>query len=750
MAGAGSGDAAVARLRPLRRTSHIERLDVAAVAWLSAIPCAVIAALAVVLLGRPLGALLTPRHLPYTFLHHALPFVHPEPTEHARYLIALLAPVLLAATTAALARWQPAVVWRFAAPAATAVPLLLLGLVAACLLAQYRIRYGAIYTKGTGGQILTVRYFTPATLVVAAALAAAALGVVRHPRLRRIGAELLRESATRRRLAIAAVLALTALWVLPGVYTDHGVSAAQEDVRFHLSFPLDEAFAVLDGRTPLVDFTAQYSALWPFLAAGVMSLLGKTLLAFTATMCTLTAIAMVAIFGVLRRVTRRTTSALLLYLPFLATSLFLMGGTSANRSTVGTYFASFPLRYAGPYLLAWLTARQLERDEAGEGSLALFAVAGLVILNNADFGVAALGAALAALLASAPSPRRAVRRLGARLLLGLAAAFALISLLTLARSGSLPRLGSVVSYAGVYTVGGFLQMPIPGVLGMHLVIYLTYVAAIATAVVRALGRAPNRVLTGMLAWAGVFGLGSASYYVGRSHPYALDSLFSAWALTLALLTVVVVRRLDAPLWCQSAVPAVAVLLGFGVAACSLAQVPPPWRQLARFTHAPTLNAEVPHPDPLVPPRDRAVRAFVASLADGPGRFVVKRGAPVAILLTTGHRIADAYGVVNVSPYTGTESIHTVQAVDEIVAALRTAGGNTMILPRQIDSGVLEVLQRRGFRVVTRDGLGRIDLVHQVAPRHTVFEPWNDAAIPGFTDSLVKMVDTRNLHPRALR
>jgi hypothetical protein len=750
---AGSGETAVAP-RPPRRTAQTERLDVAAVAWLAALPCAAAAALAVAFLGHPLGALMAPPPGRYTFLRHALPWVHPEPTEHARYLIALAAPVALALTTAALARWQPGVIWRLAGRAAAAVPLLTAGLVVACTVAQYRLRYGEAYTKGTGGGTLTMRYFTPATLVAAGALAAAAFAAIRHPRLRALAATALREGRARRRLAIVAAIALTALWVLPGVYSDRSIAAAAEDVRFHVGFPLDEAFAVLNGRTPLVNFTAQYSALWPFLAAGVMLLLGKTLLAFTAMLCALTAVSLLAIFGVLRRVTRRTTAALLLYLPFLATSLYFMGGTSTNRSTVGTYFASFPLRYAGPYLLAWLTARELERDEArggrGTGLLLLFVAGGLVVLNNADFGVAALGATLAALVVAAASPRRAIRRLAPRIALGLALAFALVSLLTLARAGSLPRLGSVVSYAGVYTVGGFLQMPIPGVLGLHLVIYLTYVAAIATAAVRVLGRAPNRPLTGMLLWSGVFGLGSASYYVGRSHPYALDSLFSGWTLALALLTVVVVRRLTLHPWRRSAIPAALVLLGFGVAACSLAQAPLPWQQVQRLTATPALNSEVPYPDPLVPPADPVVRRFVSSLADGPGRFVVEPGAPVAILLTTGHRIADAYGIVNVSPFTGTESIHTAQTVDEIIGALRTAGGNTVILPREVDAGIIDVLQRHGFRVVTREGLGDVDVARNVA-RHLVLMPWNGAAgVPGFTDALVKMVDTRHLHPRALR
>ena len=53
--------------------------------------------------------------------------------------------------------------------------------------------------------------------------------------------------------------------------------------------------------------------------------------------------------------------ALLLYLPFLATSLFSVFGERPNHSTVATYYAIFPLRYAGPFFVALLTARLIER-----------------------------------------------------------------------------------------------------------------------------------------------------------------------------------------------------------------------------------------------------------------------------------------------------------------------------------------------------------------------------------------------------
>jgi hypothetical protein len=286
-------------------------------------------------------------------------------------------------------------------------------------------------------------------------------------------------------------------------------------------------------------------------------------------------------------------------------------------------------------------------------------------------------------------------------------------------------------------------MPIPGLLGLHLLIYLTYVGAIIAATVRMRRRAPNRVLTGMLAWAGVFGLGAGFYFVGRSHPATLVHEFSAWALTLVLLTILAVRELSARRLRRTAVGALIVLFGFGLAACSLAQAPTPWDQVARLQAPFAPEEEQPDPEPLVPPEDPATRRFVASLADGRSRFVVRHGAPVAILLTTGHRIADAYGVVNVSPYTGTESIQTVQRMEATLDALRDAGGNTVILSNLVNPSMLPLLTRRGFELVTAQGLRslrappevRIDALQRYWPGNMTIMKW---------------VDTRHLYPRALR
>jgi hypothetical protein len=218
---------------------------------------------------------------------------------------------------------------------------------------------------------------------------------------------------------------------------------------------------------------------------------------------------------------------------------------------------------------------------------------------------------------------------------------------------------------------------------------------------------------------------------------ALVSLFSAWSLALALLAFAVLggeraqRRLGPA--------ALLVLLGLGVATCSLAQTPAPWSQLRRIASHEPQQLYVP------PPR---ARSFVATIADGPHRFVYRRGAPVALLMTNGHRIADAFGVRDVVPYTGGASMETAEQVDDAIRALRRAGGNTFVVPTNgyVDPGVGTILIRHGFEVVTPYGLTPGTPYSLTSPDAQTLE-WDTGYID--TGELVKWVDTRHLHPRAL-
>ena len=679
----------VGAVRPARDGVHDARVGPDTLAWLIAVPVALVAVALIALLGPPLGGILHAGESPYTFWQELRWAVVAEPTEQGRFLLALAAPLLLAGALVAVARRDAVLPARVAALGAPAAQLALLALAVVCIVVQQRLVYEVpIYQPGVEHRW---RYFTPATLAAAAAIAAGAFVVLDRPAWRTRVAAALRETDRRRLAALLLAIVLTGLWLLHAVNTDSSIMGTSSHEWSPAQFTLDETYAILNGRTPLADFTAQYGSLWPYLPALVLALTGTSFLAFSLTMCVLTGVALVAVYALLRRIVRNGVTALLLYLPVLATSLFMVGGTLTSRYTFGDYFGVFPLRYAGPLLLAWLLTRQLDGASPRRAGV-LFAVAGLCVLNNAEFGLAALAATAAALVwTAADRSPRALGRLAAELALGLLAAYALVALLTLIRAGQLPELGRLFDYGRLYSVGGFGLQRLHSTLGVHLILYATYVAAIGVATVRAIERAERRALTGMLAWCGVFGLASASYFMGRTHPELLIALFGTWALTLALLTVEVVGRVQDRAGARPGPGSALVLAATALTVCSLAQLPLPWTQLERIGQdtpsAPLIEGEAPLPvyaRAFLP--DPATREF----------FAPRPGAEVAILLTTGHQIAEAFGVVNVARYTGYYSMPNRERLRTVVADLRAAGGSTLFLP-EAPQEVYETLRAWGFR-----------------------------------------------------
>ena len=123
---------------------------------------------------------------------------------------------------------------------------------------------------------------------------------------------------------------------------------------------------------------------------------------------------MAVVFVTLRRLVGGSSlQALALFLPFLATSFFMKLGPPDNRYSPASLFSLFPIRYAGPYLLLWLLVRRVDSG-ATRRPLALLALAGLVVINNPEFGVPALGATLAGARCGARRRARGARSAGWR------------------------------------------------------------------------------------------------------------------------------------------------------------------------------------------------------------------------------------------------------------------------------------------------------------------------------------------------
>jgi len=628
----------------------------AELAWVLAPLCAVALLAAILLLGPPLGRLLFPTP-DIAFWPTATPTlaIRPEPTEQARFLIALAGPLALCGLLAWLrGRALPL------RPAAVAVlvhasQVLLAAFLLTALIAQQRHDYGEAFS---GGEATFRRvYFTAPTLVVAALLTLGALLALRRAGLVARIAALARETPRRRLLGYALLALLLALWLLTAINTERSFNASNFGVRANASFWLDEAYAVLDQRAPLVDFHAQYGQLWPYLAAGAMALFGASLGTYVAVMVSATALCLLALFAVLRRLLRSSLLALALFAPLLATGFFMEIGPPGNRYGPSNLFSMFPMRYGGPYVLAWLLVRHVDGLRQQRGAL-LFLAAGVVTLNNPDFGAPAFAATFVALAWTDPRPwRPRLGRLALAAVAGLLGAVVLVALLTLAVAGSLPHLSHLFTFPRLWARGGVTMLPMPA-LGFHLVLYVTFAAALAVATVRALRGAEQRSLTAMLAWAGVFGLGASSYFAGRSHPEVLISLFSAWALALSLLGIVAIRALLARGGRRPSVAEVAVLAGLALSACSLAQTPVPWTQVDRIRTAGPPNSPIQRTDAL---------RFVADAH-------ARRGERVLILIPMGHRLAYELGLVNVAPYVSMISMPAVEQLQEALTTLRREGG----------------------------------------------------------------------------
>lgn len=612
-------------------------------AWLAAVPCTLLTIAAILALGHPLGQRLFAPTGGTVFVPRT-PVV-PEPTEHARYALAVLGAFALAALVA-IRRRRPVLSPPRARALVAGAQVFAAAWLVVAFLAQERV-----FPRSAGQ---ANRIFTPQTLIAAATLAALALAVLRRGDVARAAArQLRRETRVRAAACALAAVLLTAVWLSTAINTEASINGAIGSNL--IPWYMDETFAVLDGRTPLVDFHAQYAQLWHYVAAAVLALFGSSsLAAWTTTMATISGIALLAVYAVFRRILRSSPAALLLYLPFLATTFFIGLKPLDRRFSPAGIFSAWPLRYAGPYLLAWLTVRHLD-GAVPRRRWILFTAAGIVLFNNAEFGIPAFAATVAAL--ACERLRGGARRLGAlaglagEALAGLLAAAALVALLTLARSGQLPDFGLLFEFPRLFGVEGWLLQRMP-TLGLQIPLYMTFGAALVAAAARVADGADEPPLTGMLAWSGVFGLLAGNFYAGRSEPLQLIVLLSAWCFALALLLVLVVRRLSARGWRRPTLAEFAVLFGFGLAICSIPQVPTPWSQVRRVQ---TNYGAEPF---LTPEAVDAIRSGTQS------------GEAVALIVPLGHRLAYRLHLRDVVPYAGAEALATTAQIDRTVALVR--------------------------------------------------------------------------------
>jgi hypothetical protein len=637
---------------PNRRVRAVEDgrsrlLTTGEIAWMAVLPWTAVTVAAILLLGPPLGHLLfSPGHDRLWPLEWWETMGRREPDKHGRALIATLAPLILAAGVVAGSRARVSLPPRAVRATVTLAATTVVALAAVSLHEQNPLLLPAYPAS--------VIFDLGSVLAAVAIAAACAVVLHRRPAMALI-ARAARETKPKRAVCFAAAIAFVGARLLETVVTDDQVG---QSGGYNLPWTFDDAIAVLDGSTPLVDYHVIYAKLLPYLTAGVLGAFGTTILVYTLFMAILNGLALTAVYATFRRLTRSSLLSLGLFLPFVAASDVDPGNNPGLQSPM-TLSAMWPMRYAGPYLLAWLTVRCLD-GRSPRRPWPIFFVGGLAAINNLEFGTGAVLATVAALLCSRPPQSgRGAMPLLANAAGGLLGAGALVAVMTVVRAGALPDPSLLLEWPRIFTDLGWFSMPLP-VWDLHLAIYATFIGAFALAIVRTVApRADDVVLTGMLAWSGVFGLLASSYYVGRPDVFKLTGLMSAWSFALAMLTIVSVRA-----FARGGRPAIAhllVLFGFALTVVLLPRMPLPQDEIRRLAASYPAAA-------YLPTVERVVRAHT------------RPGEKVTILVPMGHRVAHDLGLRNVTPYSFMNAIVTRSQFRTLLDVLRREDVRTVFTP----------------------------------------------------------------------
>lgn len=663
------------------------RLSPGDAVWIGVIPATVVLLAALIWLAPPLSELFPEP------THHGFPsirfLVKPEPLELTRYLLAIAIPFLLAG-------W---LYWRYrrgageerGARGSSAAGYAVIAVQAAglvfLLVCFWKQRDAPLYW--TASLERSPGIFSAWSWIGAVAFACGALAIALgfgRERLAGIGRRV-RQAADRKAVGLIAAVVLTVLWLLPSVLTEESLAHVDPHLLLYLPNVFGEYAAAVNGLTPYVDFISTYSFLLPVITAPAFGQLGVTVTTFTVVMVALSAVAFLAIYGLLVNSVGRRDIALGLYVAVLGIGLLPYLQHGVQRFGAYTY-GVMPSRYLGPLIVGYLCTTRLRHSRWGR--IAIFLAAGLTLLNNAEFGMGCFAAALIALWVGRGAVAggwRSAAGLALEALAGLGAAVFLLTIGTLVRASSPPDLGDLFYFSKVFGREGYALLPM-ATLGLHIVLFASFAAAVLVAAVRSLTGAANKTTTVALAWAGCFGLFTGGYFVGESIPGALFSLFPVWGLAIALLAVVAFQSLERtqanPTARRRAVlPTFAALMVLGLMVTGVFKFPMPWTQFDRILAS--------GPKPLDVSRQAA--------------FVDARTQPgdsVTILTTLGHKVANRAGVKNVLPFNHPFNVKTFEQMDLAFERHLEAGATKVFVGPHVQREISAYLGAHGMRMTAVD------------------------------------------------
>jgi hypothetical protein len=669
--------------------------------WAILLPMAGVSALAVWQLAPVLApGPATTEDIARAFFAWCIASCAPEPVEHTAYVLAIAVPTLLMCAAILLLRRLRVLERQDREPLWVAAA----GVVAQVALVGFGARAADYETAHYWASLPSPA--VPVAMVTVLSVGGW-LGLCWQPRSCKATWESLRPYLSKwPGLAWVVAGGWTLARLLPTVFTDQNVALAPPTHNYHLAFQMGEFAAVLNGRVPLLDFHPQYENLLGLLLRPVFGVTGFSFTTFSGAMAALSLTGMLLIYGVFVRVTGSSWIGLLLYVPWLGVSLASM--EPADEVSTFSYHAVGPFRYFGLFVLAYAAVRYLAAPRFRRLAV-VSCVAGFVALNNLDFGApAAAGLWASALLFPPPGTSRIRQTLCASGVFvgGVALAFAGYWLVVRLSCGAWPHASALIEYQRTFAVLGFNMLPLPQV-GVYWVVYATFILAVLYAVFVRFSESAaafpyrRRLSTGMLAYGGVAGLGSAAYYVGRSHPAVLVTLYAAWAFVAALLA----HRVLADVWAARsrgperayaihAIPAAAIL---GLWCWFLPFVlggPDVRAEIRRLVNAPAARGDT---------RRGQLVSLVAKY--------VPRGEPTVILYPDAHWLALEASVNNMCPFAHPDSVLLKAQSAPVLESIER-------LPRHRRYVFGRFIASVGDRL-SREGFARIDA-------NADFEVWTDS------------------------
>jgi hypothetical protein len=452
------------------------------------------------------------------FLPMVAPMLWPEPLEKARYLLGLLCiPTLPTALYALLRRLITPGVFAALSRAAS---LLIRDAALAVLLAAWLGRI-AVSSRVPNMALLLLTAFIVAGLLLSLR--------ERLPRLPSYA-------------AWCIISLLAAVHFSTQLVGDHWF-ARSAHISHHTDLLLGAVNQAAHGKTPLVDCSSQYGLLYPLVAAAALAPCGVSIQSLTIFFALLS----VAQAGLLLRAVSRqpgTTPSwqaafALVYAGFAAPGLATAWFNAYHRFFVrdfrqsgvaAVYFQHDPIRTFWFAVFVWLTAPH-GLPLTGWTIPLGYALAATSVLWNADSGLVILVAwtgmlVFRRLAGWRSEPWQVVRYAVAQCAAAagaLGVALFVYAVLAVWRSGRWPRFDELLRYQRIFYEAGFMMLP------MRLWEFWQPVVAIFALTIAACMR---QVVDGRLAadaswrfFIAAYGLGTFSYFQGRSHPECLSATF---------------------------------------------------------------------------------------------------------------------------------------------------------------------------------------------------------------------------------